>query len=42
MAWHTAEQVRELTDETLDELADAVALRRTWAEIETLLRRRND
>lgn len=36
-----AEQVRELADETLDELADAVALRRTWAEIETLLRRRD-
>jgi len=37
-----AEQVRELTEETLDELADAVVLRRTWAEIETLLGRRDD
>jgi len=36
------ERVRELTEETLDELADAVVLRRTWAEIETLLGRRDD
>ncbi len=32
-----AERVRELPDDVLDQLADAIALRRTWAEIQELL-----
>jgi hypothetical protein len=33
-----ADRVRELSDEALDELTDAIAARRTWAEIEPILR----
>jgi hypothetical protein len=33
-----ADRVRELPDEALDELTDAIAMRRTWAEIEPILR----
>jgi hypothetical protein len=33
-----ADRVRELSDEALDELTDAIAARRTWAEIEPMLR----
>jgi hypothetical protein len=32
-----AKRVRALPDEVLDQLADAIALRRTWAEIQELL-----
>jgi len=32
-----AERVRALPDHVLDQLADAIALRRTWAEIQELL-----
>ena len=32
-----AERVRALPDDVLDQLADAIALRRTWAEIQELL-----
>ena len=35
-----ADRVRELPDEALDELTDAIAMRRTWAEIEPILRQR--
>ena len=34
-----ADQLGRLPDETLDELTDAIALRRTWFEIESLIRR---
>jgi len=34
-----ADRVRRLPDEALDQLTDAIALRRPWAEIEELLRR---
>ena len=33
-----AERLRELPDEALDELTDAIALRRPWAAIESRLR----
>jgi hypothetical protein len=33
-----ADRVRELPDEALDELTDAIAMRRTWAQIEPILR----
>lgn len=36
-----ADQVGGLPDDMLDELTDAIALRRTWAEVEPLLRRRD-
>jgi hypothetical protein len=35
-----ADRLRELPDEALDELTDAIAMRRTWAEIEPILRQR--
>jgi hypothetical protein len=34
-----ADRVRGLPDQALDELTDAIAVRRPWAEIEALLRR---
>jgi hypothetical protein len=37
-----AERVRALPDHLLDQLADAIALRRTWAEIQELLQPRTD
>jgi hypothetical protein len=35
-----ADRLQKLPDEVLDELADAIALRRPWAEIRKLLRRK--
>ena len=35
-----ADRVRDLPDPALDELTDAIAMRRTWAEIEPILRQR--
>ena len=35
-----AERVRELPDEALEELTDAIAMRRTWAEIDPILQQR--
>ena len=37
-----AERVRALPDHVLDQLADAIALRRTWAEIQELLQPKAD
>ena len=34
-----ADRVRELPDAALDELTDAIAMRRTWAEIDPILRK---
>ena len=34
-----ADRVRQLPDEMLDELTDAIALHRTWSEIEPMLHR---
>jgi hypothetical protein len=36
-----ADRVRGLPNETLDELTDAIAVRRTWAEIEPIVRGSN-
>jgi predicted transposase YdaD len=36
-----ADRVRELPDGTLDELTDAIAVRRSWTEIESIVRRPN-
>ncbi|TVS20013.1 MAG: hypothetical protein EA424_06125 [Planctomycetaceae bacterium] len=35
-----ADRVRDLPDHKLDELTDAIAMRRTWAEIERILQQR--
>ncbi len=35
-----ADRVRKLPDAALEELTDAIAMRRTWAEIEPMLRQR--
>jgi hypothetical protein len=37
-----ADLVRNLSDEALDELTDAIALWRPWAEIESIIGRRTD
>lgn len=37
-----ADQVGRLSDPMLDELTDAIATRRAWADIEPLIRRRDD
>ena len=37
-----ADRLRKLSDEALDQLTDAVAVRRSWDEIEPLLRRSDD
>ena len=35
-----ADRVRDLPDKALDELTDAIAMRRTWAELESILQQR--
>ena len=37
-----ADRVRQLPDKLLDELTDAIAMHRTWAEIEPILRQSDD
>jgi hypothetical protein len=37
-----ADQVRSLSDELLDDLTDAIAMHRTWSEIEPMLRQADE